>query len=284
MKATNPEYSKIDQKKAPNWKVRMHEIIFEADTPAGKLFDVILLWAIVLSVFAVMLETVESFSDRHRDAMIVIEWVFTILFTIEYILRLLSVGRPIKYATSFMGIIDLLSILPTYISLFIAGPQYLLVIRTIRLLRVFRVLKLSRYVSEAQVLAKALKASFAKITVFIGAVVVLVLIMGTVMYIIEGPEHGFTSIPTSVYWTIVTITTVGYGDIAPQTTLGQTIASLVMLLGYGIIAVPTGIVTSELSKNNKGGGETVSRQACPECSKEGHAPEAVYCKYCGSRL
>tara|TARA_B100001109_G_scaffold255767_1_gene260679 strand:- start:4335 stop:5186 length:852 start_codon:yes stop_codon:yes gene_type:complete len=283
MKTTNPEYSKIDQKKAPNWKVRMHEIIFEADTPAGKLFDVILLWAIVLSVFAVMLETVESFSDRHREGMIITEWVFTILFTIEYVLRLLSVGKPLKYATSFMGIIDLLSILPTYISLFVAGPQYLLVIRTIRLLRVFRVLKLSRYVSEAQVLVKALKASFAKITVFIGAVVVLVLIMGTVMYIIEGPEHGFTSIPTSVYWTIVTITTVGYGDIAPQTTLGQTIASLVMLLGYGIIAVPTGIVTSELSRTNKGE-ESISRQACPECSKEGHAPEAVFCKFCGSRL
>jgi voltage-gated potassium channel len=282
MNKSSPEYSKINQKKAPHWKVKMHEIIFEADTPMGKLFDVILLWAIVLSVVAVMLETVDAFSDKHRDAMIIAEWIFTILFSVEYILRLISVGKPIKYATSFMGVIDLLSILPTYISLFVAGPQYLLVIRTIRLLRVFRILKLGRYVSEAQVLIKALKSSFAKITVFIGAVIVLVLIMGTVMYIIEGPEHGFTSIPTSVYWTIVTITTVGYGDIAPQTTLGQTIASIVMLLGYGIIAVPTGIVTSELTRSRDG--NSVSRRACPECSKEGHDDKADYCKFCGALL
>lgn len=282
MSKLRPEYSKINQKQAPAWKVKMHEVIFEADTPMGKLFDVILLWAIVLSVVAVMLETVDAFSDRHREGMIIAEWVFTILFSIEYILRLLSVGKPMKYATSFMGVIDLLSILPTYISLFVAGPQYLLVIRTIRLLRVFRILKLGRYVSEAQVLIKALKSSFAKITVFIGAVVVLVLIMGTVMYIIEGPEHGFTSIPTSVYWTIVTITTVGYGDIAPQTTLGQTIASVVMLLGYGIIAVPTGIVTSELTRSRDG--NKVSRKACPQCSKEGHDDEAKFCKYCGTLL
>lgn len=282
MSKLRPEYSKIDQKQAPAWKLKMHEVIFEADTPMGKLFDVILLWAIVLSVVAVMLETVDAFSDRHREGMIIAEWVFTILFSIEYILRLLSVGKPMKYATSFMGVIDLLSILPTYISLFVAGPQYLLVIRTIRLLRVFRILKLGRYVSEAQVLIKALKSSFAKITVFIGAVVVLVLIMGTVMYIIEGPEHGFTSIPTSVYWTIVTITTVGYGDIAPQTTLGQTIASVVMLLGYGIIAVPTGIVTSELTRSRDG--NKVSRKACPQCSREGHDDEAKFCKYCGTLL
>ncbi len=282
MSKLRPEYSKIDQKQAPAWKLKMHEVIFEADTPTGKLFDVVLLWAIVLSVVAVMLETVDAFSDRHRDAMVIAEWTFTILFSIEYILRLISVGKPLKYATSFMGVIDLLSILPTYISLFVAGPQYLLVIRTIRLLRVFRILKLGRYVSEAQVLIKALKSSFAKITVFIGAVVVLVLIMGTVMYIIEGPEHGFTSIPTSVYWTIVTITTVGYGDIAPQTVLGQTIASVVMLLGYGIIAVPTGIVTSELTRSRDG--NKVSRKACPNCSREGHDDAAVFCKYCGTSL
>ncbi|MEQ8908178.1 MAG: ion transporter [Vicingaceae bacterium] len=284
MKPKNPTYSKIDQKKAPDWKVKMHEVIFEADTPMGKLFDVVLLWAIVLSVIAVMLETVEGFSERHHTVMVMAEWTFTILFTIEYVLRLISVGKPLKYATSFMGVIDLLSILPTYLSLFVAGPQYLMVIRTIRLLRVFRVLKLGRYVSEAQVLVKALRASFAKITVFIGAVVVLVLIMGSVMYIIEGPENGFTSIPTSVYWTIVTITTVGYGDIAPQTVLGQSIASLVMLLGYGIIAVPTGIVTSELSRSSSKDGEGVSRQSCPQCSKEGHDPKASYCKYCGALL
>lgn len=260
----------------------MHQIIFEADTPAGKLFDVILLWAILFSVVAVMLETVDSISSKHRDALVILEWVFTILFSIEYILRLLSVGRPIKYVLSFMGIVDLLSILPTYISLFVAGPQYLLVIRTIRLLRIFRILKLTRYISEAKILKRALKESAVKIIVFIGGVVVLVLILGTVMYIVEGPENGFTSIPTSMYWTIVTITTVGYGDIAPQTTLGQSIASVVMLIGYGIIAVPTGIVTAEMAKNKTPNEE--SRQSCPECSKEGHDIDAKHCKFCGSEI
>jgi voltage-gated potassium channel len=261
----------------------MHEIIFEADTPKGKLFDVILLWAILASVVAVMLETVEDIKDNHKTFLIALEWVFTILFSIEYVLRLLSVNKPWKYATSFMGIVDLLSTIPTYISLVVAGPQYLLVIRTIRLLRVFRILKLSRYISEANSLKDALRASAIKITVFIGGVIVLVLIMGTLMYIIEGPEHGFTSIPTAMYWTIVTITTVGYGDIAPVTTLGQTLASMIMLLGYGIIAVPTGIVGGEIAKSRLNN-EAVSTQACTSCSKEGHDANAKHCKYCGEKL
>lgn len=273
----------IDKEHAPKWKSRLHEVIFEADTPIGKLFDIILLWAILISVVAVMLETVDSIRIKYGLLLYIIEWTITGLFTIEYLLRLISVGKPIKYATSFMGIIDLLSTIPTYIGLIVAGPQYMLVLRTVRLLRVFRILKLRRYVSEAQILISAIKSSMAKITVFIGAVIVLVLIMGTVMYIIEGPENGYTSIPYSMYWTIVTITTVGYGDIAPQTALGQSIASFIMLLGYGIIAVPTGIVTSELTRA-KNKNKEVSTQACPQCSKEGHDKNAKHCKYCGAEL
>lgn len=273
----------IDKEQAPQWKNKLHEVIFEADTPLGKFFDVVLLWAILISVLAVMLETVDFIRIEYGLLLYIIEWTLTGLFTIEYLLRLISVGKPIKYATSFMGIIDLLSTIPTYIGLLVTGPQYMLVLRTVRLLRVFRILKLGRYVSEAQVLVSAIKSSMAKITVFIGAVIVLVLIMGTVMYIVEGAENGFTSIPYSMYWTIVTITTVGYGDIAPQTALGQTIASFVMLLGYGIIAVPTGIVTSELTRAKKQNKE-VSTQACPECSKEGHDKNAKHCKYCGAKL
>ena len=273
----------LDKKQAPAWKVKMHEVIFEADTPAGKFFDVVLLWAILASVIAVMLETVDDIKENHKTFLIALEWIFTILFSIEYILRLLSVRKPWKYALSFMGIVDLLSTIPTYISLFVAGPQYLLVIRTIRLLRVFRILKLTRYISEANVLKNALRASAVKITVFIGGVIVLVLIMGTLMYIIEGPEHGFTSIPTAMYWIIVSLTTGGYGDIAPVTTIGQTLASIIMLLGYGIIAVPTGIVGGEIAKS-KSSGTIISTQACPSCSKEGHDFNAKHCKYCGEQL
>jgi voltage-gated potassium channel len=279
------DFEKIDKEAAPEWKRKMHEIIFEADTPKGKLFDVVLLWAILASVIAVMLETVDSIKTAHRDFLIILEWVFTILFSIEYVLRLISINKPWKYVTSFMGVVDLLSTIPTYISLFVAGPQYLLVIRTIRLLRVFRILKLTRYISEANVLKNALRQSAVKITVFIGGVVVLVLIMGTLMYIIEGPEHGFTSIPTSMYWTIVTITTVGYGDIAPSTMIGQTLASIIMLLGYGIIAVPTGIVGGEIARSKMPKHENeVSTQSCPHCSEEGHDVNAKYCKYCGEKL
>jgi len=249
----------------------------------GKLFDIVLLIAILLSVLAVLLETVETIQQEYRDIFVIAEWVFTVLFTIEYILRIISVRRPWKYITSFMGIVDLLSTIPTYVSLIIAGPQYLLVIRTIRLLRVFRILKLTRYLSEANVMKRALRASAVKITVFIGGVMVLVMIMGTIMYIVEGPERGFTSIPRSMYWTIVTITTVGYGDIAPTTALGQALASVVMLLGYGIIAVPTGIVTGELVMAKKED-DQISRKACPDCSEEGHDENAAHCKYCGAKI
>lgn len=279
----NPSYKEIEKKNTPHWKVKVHEIIFEADTKWGKFFDVVLLWAILLSVIAVMLETVESIQVNYGEALFVIEWFFTILFSIEYILRIASVGKPFKYIFSFMGLVDLLSLIPTYLSLIVVGSHYLLVIRTIRLLRIFRILKLTRYVTEANKLKNALKASAVKIVVFIGGVIVLVLILGSVMYIVEGPKNGFTSIPTSMYWTIVTITTVGYGDIAPLTILGQSIASIIMLIGYGIIAVPTGIVTAQMAlERNKT--KEITTQSCPECSKEGHDLNAKYCKFCSAEL
>lgn len=265
------------------WRWRLHEIIFEADTPAGKAFDVILLISILLSVLVVMLESVSSFQMRFGDELYYAEWFFTILFTVEYIGRIVAVTRPRKYVLSFFGIIDLIAILPTYLSFFFAGTQALLVIRSIRLLRVFRVFKLVRFIGEARQLNNALRASRAKIIVFLGGVFSLVVILGTLMYLIEGAENGFTSIPKSIYWAIVTLTTVGYGDIAPQTTLGQGLASLIMIIGYGIIAIPTGIVTAEMSMQKKKPGN-ISTQACPHCSAEGHDIDAVYCKKCGGHL
>jgi voltage-gated potassium channel len=263
------------------WRAKLHEIIFEADTPAGKAFDVWLLIAIVLSVAAAILETVAAVRVRFGTAIRVLEWSITILFSIEYVLRLVSVGRPLRYATSFFGLVDLVAIVPTYLSLFFAGSQTLIVVRALRLLRVFRVLKLVRFVSEARLLTEALRASGRKIIVFLGAVLTLVLIIGAAMYLIEGEEHGFTNIPESVYWAIVTMTTVGYGDIAPATVLGKLLASVVMIIGYGIIAVPTGIVTAEMAGRWR---QPVSTQACPQCSAEGHDVDAKHCKQCGARL
>jgi voltage-gated potassium channel len=262
-------------------KSRLHEIIFEADTPAGKLFDVLLILSIVISVVLVMLDSVSSIRQSYGNLLYIGEWVFTILFTIEYILRLYSIGRPISYATSFFGVVDLLAILPTYLSLIFPGTQYFLVIRVLRVLRVFRVLKLVQYVSEARILIQAMRASRRKITVFLFVVLTLVVIFGSLMYIIEDPQSGFTSIPQSIYWAIVTLTTVGYGDISPQTGLGQTLAALIMIIGYGIIAVPTGIVTAELAQSYK---KSISTQSCTQCSAEGHDPDAEYCKYCGAVL
>jgi voltage-gated potassium channel len=229
-------------------KDKFYRIIFESDTPSGKAFDVALLIAILLSILLVMLESVQQYSERYGNFIKHGEYVFTALFTIEYIVRIYCARRRWKYITSFYGIIDLVSILPTFLSILVEGSQYALVIRGLRLLRVFRVLKLTHFLGEAEVLRRALRQSFAKIIVFIGAVIVLIFIVGSSMYLIEGPENGFTSIPVSVYWAIVTLTTVGYGDIAPQTVAGQTLASIVMILGYGIIAVPTGIVSVELSR------------------------------------
>ena len=269
-----------------SWRARLHEIVFEADTPEGKAFDVLLLVAIVVSVLAVMLESVVGIASRYGPTLRSIEWLFTGLFTIEYVLRLATVRRPLRYAFSFFGIVDLLSIVPTWASLFLPGTQSLLVIRTLRLLRVFRVLKLAQFVREAGVLMGALRSSGRKIIVFLGVVLTIVMIAGATMYLVEGAEHGFTSIPKGMYWAIVTMTTVGYGDVAPQTAPGRFLASILMIMGYGILAVPTGIVTVEMAGAfRRGGGlAAISTQACRACSAEGHDPDAKHCKYCGETL
>lgn len=263
------------------WRARLHEIIFEADTPGGKAFDLLLIVCIVASVLAVMLESVGSVRERYGTLLDGTEWFFTILFTIEYVLRLVCIGRPMKYATSFFGIVDLLAVIPTYLDLLVPGTGYLLVIRILRLLRIFRVLKLVQYVSEANTLLLALRASRRKITVFLFAVIAIAVTMGSLMYVIEGETNGFTSIPLSIYWAIVTLTTVGYGDLSPATSFGQTVAAILMILGYSIIAVPTGIVSAEMVRSRHA---DVTTQSCPQCSAEGHAPDATYCKHCGSRL
>jgi voltage-gated potassium channel len=264
------------------WRGKLHEVIYEADTPVGKAFDVTLLCAIVISVLAVILESVEDFRIPFGDLFNILEWTFTIVFSVEYILRLVCIKKPHTYVISFYGVIDLLAILPSYLSLLIEGGEFLLVIRGMRLLRVYRVLKLSRYLKESQFLLNALRASRRKITVFLFFVLIMVLISGSLMYLIEGAEAGFTSIPRGMYWAIVTLTTVGYGDLAPVTSLGQFLCSILMVMGYGVIAVPTGVVTQELFKQFHN--ENVSTQACPVCSSEGHDFNAKFCKYCGGDL
>ena len=261
---------------------KLHEIIFEADTAPGKWFDVLLIASIIVSIVLVMLDSVEAIQTVYGKWLMVGEWVFTILFTAEYLLRLYCVQRPLLYARSFFGLVDLLAILPTYLSIILPGGQYFIIIRVLRLLRIFRVFKLVQYLSEARVLLAALKASLRKITVFLFTVMTLVIIFGALMYVVEGAANGFTSIPRSIYWAIVTMTTVGYGDISPQTDFGQALAAVIMIIGYGIIAVPTGIVTVELTQAVHRG--MVSTQACPGCGAEGHDKDARYCKYCGTPL
>lgn len=265
----------------------LREIIFETDTPLGRAFDLALLGLILFSVVAVMLESVQSVEEHYGNWLRACEWGLTVIFTIEYGLRLWAVRRPFKYAFSFFGIIDLLAVIPTYLSLFCVGSQHLLVIRTIRLLRVFRVLKLARYTGAADILITALRASRQKITVFLFGVLTLVTIVGSVMYLIEGrPEEagqsGFTSIPKSIYWAIVTITTVGYGDITPTTTLGQILSAGLMIVGYAIIAVPTGIVSVEIAQASQAA--KLNTKSCPDCTSEGHDDDAVFCKACGAKL
>lgn len=266
-------------------KERLFEIIFKADTKEGKAFDVVLITLIVISIVTVILDSVPGISTSMHDAFKIIEWIITIFFTIEYILRIIVVRNSFKYVSSFYGIIDLLATLPTYIGLIVSGGSSLLIIRALRLLRIFRVFKLSRYTVAGSVIGGALRASKAKIAVFLVAVTTVIIIIGTLMYLVEGSENGFTSIPRSIYWTIVTITTVGYGDIAPATALGQFLASLTMLTGYSIIAVPTGIVSAEMNYQQRlfHMGESGSR-TCPKCNAAGHDADASYCKICGTKL
>lgn len=259
----------------------MEEVIFGVETRWGRMFDVVLLWAIVISLVAMMVESIPTFREQHGTTLYIIEWVFTIFFTLEYLLRLWASAEPRKYAFSFLGVIDLLAIIPTYLSLLIVGTHFLLVIRAIRLLRVFRILKLVRYLKGAQMLVTAMKASKEKVFVFLTAVVTMAVILGTLMYMIEGGEHGFDSIPRSIYWAIVTLTTVGYGDIAPGTILGQFLAALIMILGYSIIAVPTGIVSVEVAKASK---EDPSNANCNRCGETHHLSEARFCQKCGERM
>ena len=257
------------------------EIIFEADTRAGKLFDVVLIISIILSVLVVMLDSINEYREAYGWYFYRIEWFFTILFTMEYALRIYSAKRSPGYIFSFYGLVDLFSILPTYLSILIPGSQYFLVIRILRVLRVFRILKFTQYLIEVDQLRKALASSRRKITVFIFTVITIAVIVGSLMYLIEGEKNGFTSIPRGIYWAIVTLTTVGYGDISPQTGLGQMLSAMMMILGYGIIAVPTGIVTVELGKAAPKERPT---EICPFCSQEGHDDDAVFCKFCGGRL
>lgn len=264
-------------------KEKLHTIIFEADTKEGKLFDICLMIAILISVAIVMLDSVESVRSKFHLLFVVLEYFFTAIFTVEYALRIYSIKRPVKYITSFFGIIDLLSILPTYLVVLIPGAQSMLIIRMFRLLRIFRVLKLTRYHYASTYLLRSLQASRHKIFVFLSTVLTIVVIVGALMYLVEGPSAGFDTIPVSIYWAIVTITTVGYGDIAPMTAFGQFIASVLMIIGYAIIAVPTGIITVEMARqqHQKNFSNTTS---CPNCSREGHDSEAAFCKYCGQKL
>lgn len=273
-----------DERPSKGWKRKLHVIIYGTHTPAGKLFDILLLVLIVYSIVIVMLESVPRFDGQYHYFLNISEWVVTILFTIEYILRIICIKRPKSYIFSFFGIIDFLSTIPKYLSYFLIGSQYFTAFRALRLLRVFRILKLARFVGESNNLIKSLKASRTKILVFVFFVLVVSVLLGTLMYLIEGPQHGFNSIPHSVYWTIVTLTTVGYGDISPETPLGQLIATLIMIIGYGIIAVPTGIVSAEYASSRNKDQEIDAGRSCPNCSAEIHRADAHYCRKCGYDL
>lgn len=275
----NQKIQPEDREAMSPWREEINEIIFGSETMMGKTFDVVLIISIICSVLVVMLGSVSEIQQQYSEMLFYFEWFFTLLFTLEYGLRLVAVKRPLLYARSFFGIVDFLSIVPTYLTLLIPTAKYMLVIRILRLLRIFRVLKLTAYMGEAQVLMGALSKSWRKILVFLHTILTLVVIFGSLMYVIESSESGFTSIPRSMYWAMVTLTTVGYGDIAPQTALGQSIASLIMIMGYGIIAVPTGIYSAELIKTFQPG--KVSNDACDNCGKIGHDMDAEYCKYCG---
>jgi voltage-gated potassium channel len=265
----------------PTLRQRLHSLIYEHDTPAERAFDVVFIGAILLSVLVVMLDSIAPLSARYGRAFQLAEWGFTALFTVEYVLRVWAANQPARYARSFFGVVDLLALLPTYLAFVFPAGRFLIAFRILRVLRVFRILKLASYVREASVLSSALRASRQKIIVFVSTVLTVVVVVGSTMYLIEGPESGFTSIPTGIYWAIVTLTTVGYGDVAPQSVLGRLVASALMVLGYGIIAVPTGIVTLELQRATREGGVT---RRCTDCGLERHEADAIHCRRCGARL
>ncbi|WP_205509542.1 ion transporter [Longitalea arenae] len=270
------------EKARRSWRNSLHNTIYESNTRAGKAFDIALLFLIISSIVVVMLDSIESYHARYGRIFYVMEWIFTGLFTLEYLLRLISIKRPVRYMFSFFGFIDVLAIIPSYLSIFFVGAQSLLVLRALRLLRVFRIFKLTHFLTEMEFLKIALATSLKKITIFMLVVLSLVIIMGSVMYLVENGENGFHSIPDSIYWAIVTVTTVGYGDIAPVTPVGKFIASLMMFIGYGIIAVPTGIITTEMA--NAARKRTHGHETCPGCGREGHDKDAVFCKFCGTLL
>lgn len=278
---TPPLPTGTERRQRRRWRRDLYRIIFEADSGTGKIFDVALLWAISLSVVAVMLESVSGIRAEYGAILRTFEWIVTGIFTIEYLLRLIAAPRPFRYMVSFFGVVDMLAILPTYLSIFFVGTHSLLVIRALRLLRIFRILKLAQYIGEARILAAAVRSSSRKIFIFLGTVLTIQLIVGSLMYLIEGEESGFTSIPQGVYWAIVTMTTVGYGDITPITPFGKLLAACVMITGFGIIAVPTGLVVSEISQARRG---TVTTRCCSNCMGEGHDGDAVHCKHCGDKL
>jgi voltage-gated potassium channel len=268
---------------AGGWRLRAYRVIYESDTAAGRAFDQVIIAAILVSVAVVMADSVQEWHARHRAVFGAIEWFFTLLFTVEYLARLVSVDRPLRYAFSFFGAVDLLAVLPTYLALFVPELHALIDVRVLRLLRMFRIFRLTEYVEEYQYMGEALLASRRKILVFLSAVLMVALILGTLLYIVEGPEHGFTDIPTAVYWSITTITTVGFGDITPKTDLGRFIASVIMLIGWGTLAVPTGIVTAEMTVRRHVR-HLVAPRRCEECGAAGYGPEANFCQQCGSRL
>jgi voltage-gated potassium channel len=272
----------IRESRPEDWRSKIFKIIYHADTPAGKWFDILLIIAIVVSVFTIILDSVVHLNLEYGNYFRILEWFFTGIFTLEYILRIICIRRPEKYIFSFFGIVDLLSIIPTYLSLFIFGAQQLLVIRVLRILRIFRILKLLKYTAEAQVLMNSLKNSRHKIFVFFFFIITVLVIFGSIMYLIEGPENGFVSIPTGIYWAVVTLTTVGYGDVAPMTIPGRIVASMIMLTGYSIIAVPTGIFATELNKEVQKGRSML--RVCTTCNLKGHTKEAHYCRRCGEQL
>lgn len=268
----------MTESKELSFREKCYEVIFGTQTKAGKRFDLILLWVIVASILVVFLDSIHDLHEAYYELFLSLEWFFTIVFTIEYVLRIWSSPKPMRYIFSFWGLVDLLSIIPTFLSIILSGYQYLLVVRSFRLLRVFRILKMIRFTNEANMLFSALKASSYKVSIFFFSVITIVILLGTLMYVIEGEESGFTSIPHSIYWAIVTLTTVGYGDLVPNTVLGKILSSFAMIIGYSIIAVPTGIVTAELTRKNM-----ESNKTCKECNTH-CAPEANYCEKCGNRF